>query len=59
VKLLAAERRSAALLLQSAGHAAIDRYILAAGPTAANPPQLMMGWTDKQTDRQGMLDSFI
>ena len=55
MKLLAAERRSAALLQQSAGHAAIDRYILAARPTAANPQQRMMG----RTDKQGMLDSFI
>jgi len=26
-------------LLLTAGRAAIDRYLLAAGPTAANPPQ--------------------
>ena len=44
---------------QSAGHAAFDRYILAAGSTAANPPQRMMGRTDRQTDRRRMRDSFI
>jgi len=35
----AAERRAAAPLLLSAGHAAIDRYLLPAGSTAANPQQ--------------------
>jgi len=34
----AAARRAAARLLLTAGRAAIDRYLLAAGPTAANPP---------------------
>jgi len=35
----AAERRAAAPLLLSAGHAAIDRCLLAAVCTAANPQQ--------------------
>ena len=35
----AAERRAAAPLLLSAGRAAIDRYLLLPGRTAANPPQ--------------------
>jgi len=43
------------LLLLSAGRAAIDRCLLAAGPTAANPPQPNDG-TNGQTDRR---DSFI
>jgi len=38
-------------LLKSAGHAAIDQYLLAARPTAGNDG------TDRQTDR--MLNSFI
>jgi len=33
----AAERRAATWLLPRAGRAAIDRYLLTAGPTAANP----------------------
>ena len=39
-------------LLLGAGHAAIDRYLLPAGPTAANPPHAAAasnGW-DRQTD---------
>jgi len=35
--LFAAEQRAAAPLLLSAGCAAIDRYFLSAGRTAANP----------------------
>jgi len=34
-----AERRAAAPLLLGAGRAAIDRYLLPAGRTAANPQQ--------------------
>jgi len=40
-------------LLLSAGRAAIDRYLLAAGSTAANPPHAAAAvgrWTDWQTD---------
>jgi len=33
------------------GHAAIDRYLLPAGPTAANPPSGVQGRPDG-TDRQ-------
>jgi len=53
---LSALRRAAPLLL-TAGRAAIDRYLLPAGPTAANPPQRRArpdgtdGQTDRQTDR--------
>jgi len=36
---VAAARRTAARLLLTAGRAAIDRYLLAAGPTAANLQQ--------------------
>jgi len=41
------------LLLLPASRAAINRYLLAAGPTAANPQQQCMeaGW-DGRTDRQ-------
>jgi len=39
----AAARRVAARQLLIAGGAAIDRYILAAGPTAANPPHVASG----------------
>jgi len=41
-------------LLLRAGRAAIDRYLLAAGPTAANPPQwrVAAAWWDGQTDSQ-------
>jgi len=47
-------------LLLSAGRAAIDRYLLAAGQkAAANPPQRRTyggrkwdGWTDRQTSGQ-------
>jgi len=35
----AAERRAAAPLLLNAGRAAIDRYLLLPGHTAAKPPQ--------------------
>jgi len=52
VALLAA-RRAAAWLRLTAGRAAIDRYLLAAGPTAANPQlqRAAVRW-DRQTDRQ-------
>ena len=45
---------AAARLLLTAGRAAIDRYLLLAGPTAANPPSGVrwMGQTDRQTDGQ-------
>ena len=45
---------AAARLLLTAGRAAIDRYLLPAGPIAANPPSGVrrMGQTDRQTDRQ-------
>jgi len=47
----AAERRAAAPLLLTAGRAAIDRYLLTAGPTAANPQQRRAAavWTDGLT----------
>jgi len=47
-------------LLLSAGRAAIDRYLLAAGPTAANPPQRRASaeWWDRQRDGRTP-DSFI
>ena len=49
----AAERRAAARLLLTAGRAANDRYLLAAGPTAANPQQRRaVDWTDLQTEGQ-------
>ena len=43
---------AAARLLLTAGRAAIDRYLLPAGPTAANPPSGVrrMGQTDRRTD---------
>ena len=46
----------ALLAFDAARRAAIDRYLLLAGPTAANPPSgggggRMMGCTDRQTDR--------
>jgi len=49
----AAVCRAAARLLLTAGRAAIDRYLLAAGPTAANPQQrrAAAGW-DRRTDRR-------
>ena len=46
----AAARRAAARMLLSAARAAIDRYLLPAGPTAANPPQRPNAGTDRQTD---------
>ena len=55
----AADRRAAvcrateAPLLLSAGRAAIDRYLLPAGPTAANPPHadaVVDSSTDRRTD---------
>jgi len=47
----AAKRRVAAPLLLNAGRAAIDRYLVPAGPTAANPQQWRANdGTDKQTD---------
>jgi len=55
----AAEHRAAAQLLLGAGRAAINRYLLPAGRTAANPPQWRANdGRDGQTDR-GTLDSFI
>jgi len=50
----AAARRAAARLLLTAGRAAIDRYLPAAGPTAANPLQrrAAAGW-DGHTDGRG------
>jgi len=44
---------AAAPLLLTAGRAAIDRYLLAAGPAAANPHQrhAAAGW-DRHTDRR-------
>ena len=46
-------RRGTARILLSAGRAAISRYLLSAGPTAANPQQrrVAAGW-DRQIDRQ-------
>jgi len=49
----AAHRRAAeAPLLLSAGRAATDRYLLPAGPTAANPPHTdaAVDRLDRQTD---------
>jgi len=46
----AAARRAEARLLLSAGRAAIDRYLLDAGPTAANPRQRRANGTDRRTD---------
>jgi len=42
---------AARLLLLTAGRAAIDRYLLLVGPTAANPQRrrAAVGW-DRQTD---------
>ena len=49
----AAARRAAAPCCCGAGRAAIDRYILPAGPTAANPPHdAATGERDGQTDRR-------
>jgi len=47
----AAASRAAAPLLLTAGRAAIDRYLLPAGPTAANPQQrrAAVRW-DRETD---------
>jgi len=39
VRCSAAAARLLLLLLRTAGHAAIDRYLLATGPTTANPQQ--------------------
>jgi len=50
LRAFAAERRAAARLLLTAGRAAIDRYLLAAGPTAANPLQRRAAGWDRQTD---------
>jgi len=50
----AAERRAAAPLMLSIGRAAIDRYLLPAGRTAANPQQrnaVGEQW-DRRTDRR-------
>ena len=47
----AAERRAAAPCCCGAGRAAIDRYLLPAGPTAANLPHAAAaGEWDRQTD---------
>jgi len=48
----AASCRAMARLLLTAGRAAIDRYLLAAGPTAANLQQwrTAAGW-DRRADR--------
>ena len=53
----AAVRHSAAPCCCGAGRAAIDQYLLSAGPTAANPLNAVAAgeWdrqTDGQTDRQ-------
>jgi len=49
----AAARRAAARLLRTGGRAAIDRHLLTAGPTAANPQQQRAAarW-DRRTDRR-------
>jgi len=51
----AAERRAAeAPLLPGASRAAVDRYLLPAGPTAANSPHAATAvdsWKDRQKDR--------
>jgi len=45
----AGDRRAAATPLPlSAGHAAIDRHVATAGPTAANPPHTAAG-KDRRT----------
>jgi len=45
---------AAARLLLTAGRAAIDRYLLPAGPTAANPPSgVRRNGTDRQRDGCG------
>jgi len=49
---IAAARRAAARLLLTAGRAAIDRYLLAAGPTTANPQQRPDETGDRRTYRQ-------
>jgi len=55
-------RAAAAPLLLGAGRAAISRYLLPAGPTAANPPQAAeavdnrTGQTDRRTDRRTVED---
>ena len=47
----AVRRRAAAPRCCGTGRAAIDRYLLAAGPTAANPPHAAAaGERDRQTD---------
>ena len=47
----AAARRAAAPCCCGAGRAAIDRYLLPAGPTAANPPHAAAtGEWDRQMD---------
>ena len=54
----AAARRAATWLRLAAGHAAIDRYLLVAGHTAANPPQrratnqMLERWTNGRTYRR-------
>jgi len=53
LKTFAAARRAAAPCCRGAGRAATDRYLLPAGPTAANPPHAAAAseW-DRLTDRQ-------
>ena len=46
----AAVRRAVAWLLLTAGRVAMDRYLLAAGPTAANPQQRPDGRDRRRTD---------
>ena len=53
VQLPASADNVALLAFDAARRAAIDRYLLLAGPTAANPPSgggRMMACTDRQTD---------
>jgi len=56
---VAAASHAALRLLVTAGRAAIDRYLLATGPTAANLKQehVAARW-DRQSDRR-ILDRFI
>ena len=58
----AADRRAAAApLLPGAGRAAIDRYLLPAGPTAANPPHAAVAvdsWAIKTDGRTSSVNIF-
>ena len=51
---IAAACHAAARLLLSTGGAAIDQYLLPAGPTAANPLQLCVvaKYWDRRTDKR-------